>query len=82
MSTATIELPEERITFSLLCSVCGERVDRQVNEDRIPDSLRCRCGHRLSLIGEEEWPLREAPPSCRQEACTHPVSECSRELQC
>lgn len=70
MKASTIEPPAERITFSLLCARCGERVDREVSEDRIPEFLRCACGNYVSLTGRPEWPLWHEPAA---EADPEPV---------
>lgn len=68
MNASKIEIPEDRIVFSLLCGRCGERVDRQVNEDCIPESLRCCCGNYLSLTGEaDSSPWREPEPEMDME---------------
>jgi hypothetical protein len=68
MNASKTEAPAERITFSLLCARCGERVDREVSDERIPEFLRCDCGNYVSLTGQAEWPLRhESAPEADPE---------------
>lgn len=55
MNTQTAELPKNRITLSLLCPACANRVACDVAADHIPTSLPCSCGNTLSLTGGPEW---------------------------